>query len=208
VCVCVASVCLCRHLCQVNGNLVGELESGQAFGERALSEDTDKRSATVIAQSQTTCAALGKQAYIESIDASSSFADQAAMRSPQAGGGESDDEEWTDTDESSSEEEEDELADLMAIGLTDSEDEDEGDDEDPDEKIVNLIKDEMGMEPESTIEETLNDAREYMGTEVQEEDPRAEMYTVAFDLGIIVSYWVTFSSPICARIFTDIHSDV
>lgn len=168
---------------KVNGNLVGELESGQAFGERALSESTDKRSATVVANAPTTCAVLGKQAYIESIDAANAVADQASMRSPRTGDGDSDDE-WTETDESSTEEDED-LADLLAIGMTDSEDEDE-DEEDPDEKIVQLLKEEMGMEPESTLEETLDDAREYMGTEVQEQDIRAEMYMVAFDLGIIV----------------------
>jgi hypothetical protein len=161
---------------------VGELESGQAFGERALAEDTDKRSATVVAHTPTTCAVLGKQAYIESIDASHAVADQASMRSPRAGD-DSDDGEWTETDESSSEEEED---DDLGDALSDSEEDDE-DDEDPDEKIVQLLKEEMGMEPECTLEETLDDAREYMGTEVQEEDTRAEMYMVAFDLGIIVS---------------------
>ena len=173
---------------KVNGNLVGEMESGQAFGERALSESTDKRSATVVAHTPTTCAVLDKQAYNESIDASHAVADQAALRSrsPGARGSGSDDDDWTDTDETSSEDEEDDdLADLLAIGLTDSEEEDE-DHGDPDEKIVQMLKAEMGMEPESTLEETLDDAREYMGTEVQEEDIRAEMYMVAFDLGLIV----------------------
>ena len=186
-CVCHADSAI-RVVPKVNGNLVGELESGQAFGERALSESTDKRSATVVAHTPTSCAVLGKQAYIESIDASGAVADRAAMRSrsPGAKGSGSDDDDWTDTDESSSEDEEgDDLADLLAIGLTDSEEEDE-DHADPDEKIVQLLKAEMGMEPESTLEETLDDAREYMGTEVQEEDIRAEMYMVAFDLGIIV----------------------
>ena len=134
---------------------MGELESCQAFWERALAEDTDKRSATVIAHTPTTCAVLGKQAYIESIDASHAVADQASMRSPRAGD-DSDDDEWTETDESSSEE--DDGCDEMAGILTDSEEDDE-DDKDPDEKIVQLLKEEMGMEPESTLEETLDDAR-------------------------------------------------
>ena len=174
----------------VNGNLVGSLGSGQPFGERALSSATDKRSASVIAQTQTVCAVLGKKEYIESIDVATAQADEAEMLSPSKGArGGSDDNEWTDTDESSSEDEseDDVLADLMAIGLSDS-DEDDGPvetEKELDAQIVNAIKDEMGMEPEDTIEETLDDAREYMGTDVQEDDPRAEMYMVAFDLGII-----------------------
>ena len=95
---------------------------------------------------------------------------------------ESDDDEWTDESITSSEEEEpieDEEED-------EEEEEEAAAEEDPDAKVEVLLREEMGMEPEETLEDTLNAAREYMGTEVQEEDPRAEMYMVAFDLGIIV----------------------
>jgi len=40
----------------VNAELVGALESGQAFGERALSEESDRRTATVVADEKTVCA--------------------------------------------------------------------------------------------------------------------------------------------------------
>lgn len=128
---------------------------------------------------------LEKQAYIESIDASRAVADQASMSSPQAGANGSSDDDWTETDESSTDEEDGQLDGALALDMSDSE-EDEEEEEHQDEKILELLKEEMGMEPESTLEETLDDAREYMGTEVQEEDIRAEMYMVAFDLGIIV----------------------
>ena len=95
---------------------------------------------------------------------------------------ESDDDEWTDESITSSEEEEP----IEDEDEDEEEEEEAAAEEDPDAKVEVLLREEMGMEPEETLEDTLNAAREYMGTEVQEEDPRAEMYMVAFDLGIIV----------------------